>query len=41
MTGGKYEEGEKKNLNCQYRFTEGFPMSTIRNVSMTDLAVSR
>lgn len=32
---------KKKNLNCQYRFTEGFPMSARRNVSTTDLAMSR
>lgn len=33
--------GRKENLRCQYRFTEGFPVSTRRNVSTTDLAVSR
>jgi len=33
--------GKKKDLNCQYRFTEDFPMSTRRDVSTTDLAMSR
>lgn len=45
MTGGKNGEGrgkkKKRNLNCQYGFTEGFPVSARRNVSTTDLVMSR